>query len=117
MNRLTLIYDGECEFCKRWVDRIRRLDLSNHITFMTCQSEERKRLFPNISELECLEAMQAVLPNGRVFPGADAAVYILKELPRCRWIAFFFKIPGILPIARLVYKWIARNRHLFRCKS
>src|SRR5256884_6689349 len=57
-------------------------------------------------------AMQLVLPppDGRVFAGADAAPEILRLLPGRRWLAWPFRLPGVLPVARRVYGWIARRR-------
>ena len=59
--------------------------------------------------------MQLVLPDGRVLAGADAAPEILRRIPRWRWIASFFALPGARPVARRVYGWIARNRMRLSC--
>lgn len=115
MNHLTLIYDGECEFCRRWMDWIRKQDLHQKITFIPCQSEERKKLFPQISEEKCLNAMHVVLPTGQIFAGADAIPRILYILPGWTWSVTLFRIPGVLLIARPVYRLIARKRHGLSC--
>ena len=46
----------------------------------------------------------------RVFAGADAAPELLRLLPGKRWLAWPFSLPGVLPLARRVYAWIARRR-------
>jgi predicted DCC family thiol-disulfide oxidoreductase YuxK len=54
--------------------------------------------------------MHLVLPDGRVLAGADAAADLLRMLPGKRWLAHLFALPGVLPVARRVYAWIARQR-------
>ncbi len=115
MSDLTLIYDGECGFCRKWVDQIRKYDAAQKIKFLPCQSEERKQHFPQILEENCLKAMHVVLPDGQIFSGADAAPHVLAVLPRWQRCASLFKIPGVLLIARPVYRLIARNRHRLAC--
>ncbi len=57
-------------------------------------------------------AMHLLLPppDGRVLAGADAAPEILRLLPRWRWLAGLFRVPGVRPVAWRVYRWIARQR-------
>ncbi len=55
-------------------------------------------------------AMHLIRPDGRVFAGADAAPELLRLLPGKRWLAWAFRIPGVLPVARRVYAWVARQR-------
>ena len=62
-----------------------------------------------------MTAMQLVLPDGRVLAGADAAPEILRRIPRWRWIAALFALPGARGFARQMYAWIARNRMRLGC--
>ena len=60
-------------------------------------------------------AMHLILPDGRVYPGADAIPRLLALFPGRRWLAPLFRIPGVLPLARRIYAWIAiRRRCLVR---
>src|SRR5216110_1251400 len=95
-ERPTLIYDGECGFCRKCVDLVLRRDRERVATF-------------GIPLPALAAAMHLVLPDGRVFAGADAAPEILRLL-RQRWLAAIFLVPGVRPVARRVYAWIARQR-------
>lgn len=55
--------------------------------------------------------MHLVLPDGRVFAGADAVAEICRFLPGLRFCAVIFAIPGVRPLARRAYAWVARRRH------
>ena len=108
-SRPTLIYDGECGFCQRTADMVRRWDREQQLALIPFQDDARVAAF-GIPLPALAAAMHLVLPDGRVFAGADAAPEILRRLPRLRWLAWPFRLPGVLPVARRVYAWIARRR-------
>jgi predicted DCC family thiol-disulfide oxidoreductase YuxK len=110
VTRPTLIYDGECGFCRTWVDRVRRWDREQRLVLLPLQERTRVPAF-GIPLPALAAAMHLVLPDGRVLTGADAAPELLRLLPGKRWLAPLFAIPGVLPVARRVYAWIARRRH------
>ncbi len=111
----TLIYDGNCTFCLRSMDWIRKMALPNCLEFLPCQSESRKTRFPTMSENQCMEAMQLVLPDGRILSGAEAIPELLKRLRGWHLCSHLFSIPGIQWLAPYVYRWVAKNRYSISC--
>jgi len=111
-TRPTLVYDGDCSFCRRSVDLLRRWDREHRITLVPFQDQARVAAF-GIPLPALAAAMHLVLPapDGRVFAGADAVPELLRLLPGKRWLAAGFDIPGVRPLARRLYAWIARHRH------
>lgn len=106
----TLIYDGDCGICQQAVARLRRWDREHVLRFVPFQDQAAVRAFG--IELPALAAaMHLILPDGRVFAGADAVPELLKLFPGKRWLAPLFWIPGVLPIARRIYARIAARRH------
>jgi predicted DCC family thiol-disulfide oxidoreductase YuxK len=114
MQRSVLIYDGECEFCKSWVQWALKRDADRRLEFISCQSEERQKRFPHVRLQDCEQAMYVVTPENRTFAGGDAVPYFFSAIRGWKWVAFLFKIPGVLQIARPTYRWIARNRSRLR---
>jgi acetyl esterase len=110
VDRATLIYDGECGFCRQTVAMISKWDRERRLTLIPFQDEARVAAF-RIPFPALAAAMHLVLPDGRVLAGADAAADLLRLLPGKRWLAYVFAVPGVLPVARRVYAWIARQRH------
>jgi lipase maturation factor 1 len=107
--RPTLIYDGECGFCRAAVDRVRRWDREQRLALIPLQDVARVAAF-GIPLTALAAAMHLVLPDGRVFAGADAAPELLRLLPGKRWLAWLWRLPGVPPLARWVYAWIAARR-------
>jgi predicted DCC family thiol-disulfide oxidoreductase YuxK len=111
-TRPTLIYDGDCGFCRRSVELLRRWDREQRIALVPFQDQARVAAF-GIPLPALAAAMHLVLPppDGRVLAGADAVPELLRLLPGKRWLAWGFRIPGARPMARRLYAWIARRRH------
>jgi len=105
----AVIYDGECGICQQSVDLLKRWDREQVLRYVPFQDEAAVARF-RIALPALAAAMHLVLPDGRVFAGADAAPELLRLLPGKRWLAVCFRIPGVMPLARRVYAWIAARR-------
>ena len=102
-----------CRASAMW---LMRLALSRkQLEILPCRSPVRAVRFPQISEETCLGAMQLVLADGRVLAGADAVPELLRRIRGLAWLAAVFALPGMRPLARRVYGWIARNRMRISC--
>ena len=110
IDRAILIYDGECGFCREIAAIVSKWDRERRLTLIPFQEQERVAAF-QIPLPALAAAMHLVLPDGRVLAGADAAPELLGLLPGKRWLAHLFAVPGVMPVARRVYAWIARQRH------
>src|SRR5438067_253118 len=110
--RPTRIYDGEGGVCRRSVDGVRRWAREHRIALVPFRGRARVAGC-NIPLPALAAAMHLVLPppDGRVLSGADAVPELLQRLPGKGWLPWGFRIPGVRPIARRVYAWIARRRH------
>jgi len=107
----TLVYDGECPFCANAIEWIRARSAPGEFEFLSCHSNELETRFPFIEKSACLRAMHLVLPDGTVLVGERAAPEILRRLRTCRWAAVLFDLPGAGAVSRVIYRWIAENRH------
>jgi len=115
MLRAVLIYDGDCGFCRGGKEWIEQNAVKSAFEFLTCQSDERKSRFPDMSEETCMGAMQLVLPDGKVLAGDRAIPEILRRLKGWRWLSVLFEIPGVSLLAPHVYRWVAKNRYRISC--
>lgn len=106
----TLIYDGECGICQQAVALLKRWDREHVLRFVPFQDEAAVARF-GIALPALAAAMHLIVPDGRVYPGADAIPELLRLVPGKRWLSPLFRIPGVLPLARRIYAWIAMRRH------
>lgn len=113
--KYTLVYDGECQICNRFVARLRRWDTGREIEVVPSQALGVMARFPWIPPRAFAEALQLVRDDGATWQGAAAIEELLGVLPRGRWIAWVFTIPFARVLAERVYRWVARNRSRLGC--
>jgi predicted DCC family thiol-disulfide oxidoreductase YuxK len=106
----TLVYDGSCGFCRDTIELVSRWDRAGRLVFVPFQDTDRVAEL-GLAPPAVAAALHLVLTDGRVFTGADAVAELLRLLPRLGWAARIFGIPGVRPVARWVYAWVARRRH------
>jgi predicted DCC family thiol-disulfide oxidoreductase YuxK len=96
MNTIpVMLYDGDCAFCQRWIEKWRRMT-GYRISYEPYQKVITE--YPQVTAEQCREAVQLILPEGAVFSGAHA---VLKALALCE------KFPGLLR-AYEKFPWFGR---------
>lgn len=103
-RRPVLLYDGECPFCRRQVERLGRW-VGDRFETRTLQYEYGPGDIP--------DEMKLRLPDGREFGGAQAAARLLWLRPAWRLVVWIYFVPGIRQIANWAYRWVAANRQRF----
>lgn len=94
---------------------MRRALVSEQLEILPCRSEVRRARYPALADEACLEAMQLVLPDGRILAGADAVPELLRRLRGWRWVASIVGLPPVRPVTRRCYAWVARHRLKLSC--
>lgn len=106
----TVLYDGECEFCRRRIANLRCVDLGKWLAFTSLHDPAVARDYPEIPRERLLEEMVVVDTLGRARAGAEAVRYLSRSLPPLWPLAILLHIPGSLPIWDGLYRLVARNR-------
>ena len=103
-----LVWDGECHFCKRWIERWRAIT-AGEIDYATYQEVADR--FPEIPREEFKRAMAFIEPDGKTFFAAEALYRSLRCRSSRRWLAWSYDhMPGFATVSELGYKFIARHR-------
>ncbi len=108
-QRATVIYDGTCGFCRRWIDRARRLDRHGRITFIPYQTPDFAARFPEIPRDEYTRRIHLIDADGTVHRGAAAGREVVRRLSGGWLWALPFRLPGGLRVAEQVYTWITHR--------
>ena len=116
--RFVFLYDGECGFCRRSLERFRKFDLLGRIEYVDANDRAAvSARFPNLPPLDFEHAMFAVDESGKIYRGFDAFRASLWASPVLAPFAWTWYLPGIRPAGTRVYDWIARNRRRFGCSG
>jgi lipase maturation factor 1 len=103
-----VIWDGECHFCRRWIERWREIT-RDEVDYAT--SQESAERFPEIPRERFERSVIFVEKDGSVFAGAEAVFRSLRCRSSRKWLAWSYEhIPGFAPVSEGCYKIIASNR-------
>jgi predicted DCC family thiol-disulfide oxidoreductase YuxK len=105
-----MIWDGECHFCKRWIERWREIT-AGKVDYATYQ--EAAARFPEIPVEQFQRAVAFIEPDGETFFAAEAVYRSLRYRSSRKWLAWSYDhVPGFAAISQTAYTFIARHRSL-----
>src|SRR6184192_2003801 len=103
-----MIWDGECHFCKRWIERWREIT-GGKVDYATYQDAAHR--FPEIPVEQFTRAVALIEPTGEAFLAAEAVYRSLGYRSSRKWLAWSYdRIPGFAAISETAYKFVARHR-------
>ena len=104
-----LYWDGDCGFCRRWVERWRSTT-GDAVEYRTLQGAPAEVIAASGGEK--LERIVLARPDGTLATGAAAALTSLAPHDTdARWMfAAYRHVPFFRPIAEACYRWIAEHR-------
>ena len=106
-----LIYDGDCDFCRYWVDYWRKLT-GDAVAYQPYQKVAAQ--FPQIPLPEFQRAVQYVAPDGTIARAARASLLTLSHAPgHGRGLWLYQKLPGFAKVSEGCYRFIAARRGMF----
>jgi predicted DCC family thiol-disulfide oxidoreductase YuxK len=103
----TLIFDGECGFCRRWVRRLRRLDRTGDLRYLPLQ-ESKATDAAACPRSQLRQAVHFVGSDGAVHAGASAVREAFRYLRGGGIVRAIFGVPGVMLLAERGYVWVAR---------
>ena len=111
-GRSTLIYDGDCRFCTRWVERW-RITTGERVRYLTAQ--EAAAEFPEVAENPSFDAVQWIGAEGDRWSGAPAvfAALATSSATGRTLLSLYQRTPWFARTADTAYRLVARHRMFF----
>ena len=115
----VIVYDGECSFCCRQIERLRSRDRQGLFEYSPRLKPGLEDRFPALADADFNTGMRLIERDDRLYVGAEAIYEITRRLKPWKWIAWIYRIPGLTQLFRAIYAWIAANRHRLggRCEN
>lgn len=107
--RWLVLYDGHCPLCRRSVGWLQQRDRHGALHCLPLQTAGLLDA-AGIALAEAMAGVQVLSRSGLRYQGADGILHAMASLPGWGWLRWAFAIPGFLPIARRVYRYIAKRR-------
>ncbi len=109
----VMIFDGDCGFCRFWIERWRRWTQAQ-VEFVPYQDASVAERFPEVSVAACEKAVHLVERDGRVFRGAEAVFQSLAGVFLLAWLIRIYRaIPLFARLSETAYRFVASHRQLF----
>jgi predicted DCC family thiol-disulfide oxidoreductase YuxK len=106
-----LIFDGECGFCRIWVEYWKRLT-GDRVAYAPFQQVAGQ--FPEIPPQRFARSVHLALPGGEMLSGAHAVFRALSFAPGRPWLLEMYRrVPGFAATSEWAYGFIAARRPLF----
>jgi predicted DCC family thiol-disulfide oxidoreductase YuxK len=108
VSSAALLFDGECGFCRRSVERILRWDRRGRLRPVALEDPEADELLGGMTEERKLGSWHLVTADGKVYSAGAAFPPLLRLLPGGRPLAAVTAaFPGLTERA---YRYVARTR-------
>jgi predicted DCC family thiol-disulfide oxidoreductase YuxK len=106
----VVVYDGACRFCRAQIARIQRWGGAGRFEFVPSSTPGLFERFPTLQASDLSTGLRLV-QGGQVSVGAEAVYRIARVLPRTRWFAWLYRVPGLHGLAQRLYGWVAARRY------
>lgn len=107
----VVIYDGNCQFCRKQVERLARLDSAGRLAFVSLHDPLVQQRFPDLTHEQLMEQMYVVDQAGNRYGGAAAVRYLSRRLTRMWVLVPLLHIPGTMPVWQWGYHQFAKRRY------
>src|SRR6266480_5961126 len=108
LSKPLMIWDGECHFCRRWIERWREIT-AGEVDYATYQ--EAADRFPEIPLEQFQRAVAFIEPDGKAFFAAEAVYRSLACRSSRKWMTWGYDhVPSFAAISEIAYGIIARHR-------
>ncbi len=109
-SKPLVIFDGDCHFCRRWIERWRELT-QGAVEYAPFQ--EAADRFSEIPREDFEQALHFIDKDGTVHRGAAAVFRSLGSVRTGRALIWCYDhVPGFAPITEVFYRMVARQRIL-----
>jgi len=110
---MQVFYDGACPLCSREMRHYQKRDRLHRMEMVDISRADFAAEKFGLDPVKLQQMMHVRMADGRVFTQVRAFVKIWQAQPTW-WNAILralLKVPGMMGLAGLFYRWFARNRY------
>jgi len=111
MKRLHVLYDAECELCRRVRLWLARQPADVPLDFIPLQTPDLAQRFPGVAAFRPDQEIVVISDEGAVWWGGHAWITVLWALREYRPWAQRLARPALIPLARQACALVSENRH------
>jgi predicted DCC family thiol-disulfide oxidoreductase YuxK len=104
-----IFYDADCRSCRDLALRFEKFFAARGFHFEPLQHEWVQRRL-NLTKAQALEEMRVLTSAGQVFGGADAVIFLARQVWWAAPVAWLARLPLVQAVLDTLYRWIAARR-------
>ena len=104
-----ILYDADCGSCRDLALRFEAFFADRGFHFEPLQREWVQRRL-NLTQAHALEEMRVLTSAGQVFGGADALIFLARQIWWAKPLTWTARIPFVHALLHKTYRWIAVRR-------
>jgi len=109
-SKPLMVYDGDCNFCGRWIARWRQLT-GDAVDYLPSQDPQIGSQFPEVPREHFQTSVQLIEPDGTVCSGAEAVFRALAKNPKIKWPQKLYESSKPLAtVTESAYQFVAAHR-------
>jgi predicted DCC family thiol-disulfide oxidoreductase YuxK len=108
-----LFFDADCVFCTKIARRLQPILQRQNLAVAPLQ-DPRVATLLGLSRENLMREIHLLMSDGTRYGGADAVVALARQIWWSRPVVWLARIPGVMPLLRGGYRYMARNR---RCAA
>lgn len=109
-----LVFDGQCQYCIKSVEVLRRADLFNKVRYIDLNKEiDLTNIHPRLTKSLALSQLNLIDPSLKMAGGFYAVRRLAMICPLLWPLVPVFYLPGMGIVGSYIYKFIAKNRYFF----
>ncbi len=106
----VLIFDGDCNFCRRWISRWQQAT-GNRVEYIPFQDPSVAERFPELPREQCEQAVQLIDTDGQIYSAGEAVFRAQAVAPWKRWPLWLYqRAPVVAPVTEWFYRFVAGHR-------
>ena len=104
-----IFYDDGCGFCRDLALRFEHIFEARGFHFEPLQREWVQQQL-HLTEEEALQEMRVLTHGGEVFGGADAVIFLARQIWWAAPLSGLARLPSVHAILHRLYRWVAAHR-------
>lgn len=111
MQKIAVLYDGQCVLCRNSVRAIRMLDWLKRFEPIELQQAIHEPRFNQFDYQDLMGAIHVIPDDQHVYTGYFGVRYQVRHLPLLWPILPLLYLPGMNWLGPKLYGWVARRRY------
>lgn len=107
----TVLYDGNCKFCRLQIRILKNLDFKKSLFFLSIHDASVYEKFPQLTKEQLNKEMYIITKENKIYSGAEAVKYLSRKLILLWPLALLLHIPFSNGLWRRAYAFVAKNRY------